>query len=69
MTIAQKISMALSYRGMSQSELARQLDTTPQNLSQKIKRNTLTKEELEEIAKILGCVWKAEFEFPDGTVI
>lgn len=69
MTIAQKISMALSYKNMSQSELARQIGTTPQNLSQKVKRNTLTKEELEQIAEILGAVWKAEFEFPDGTII
>lgn len=69
MTIAQKISMALSYKSMSQSELARQIGTTPQNLSQKIKRNTLTKEELERIAEILGAIWKAEFEFPDGTII
>lgn len=69
MTIAQKIGMALSYKSMSQSELARQIGTTPQNLSQKIKRNTLTKEELEKIAEILGAVWKAEFEFPDGTTI
>ena len=69
MTIAQKIGMALSYKNMSQSELARQIGTTPQNLSQKIKRNTLTKEELEKIAETLGAVWKAEFEFPDGTII
>lgn len=69
MTIAQKVSMALSYKGMSQSELARQLQTSPQNLSQKIKRNTLTKEELEQIAGILGGKWRAEFEFPDGTTI
>lgn len=69
MTIAQKVAMALSYKGISLSELARQLGTSPQNLSQKIKRNTLTKEELEKIANVLGAVWKAEFEFPDGTTI
>ena len=69
MIIAQKISMALSFKGMSQAELARKLGTTPQNLSQKVKRNTLTKEELEAIAEILGGVWRAEFEFPDGTKI
>jgi len=69
MTISQKLAMALSYKGMSQAELARKLGTTPQNLSQKVKRNTLTKEELEEIATVLGGSWKAEFEFPDGTNI
>ena len=69
MTIEQKINMALSFKGMSQSELARKIETTPQNLNQKIKRNTFTKEELEKIAVVLGGIWKAEFEFPDGTKI
>lgn len=69
MTIEQKLKMALAYKGISQAELARQIETTPSNLSQKIKRNTLTKEELEQIAEVLGGVWKAEFVFDDGTVI
>lgn len=69
MTIAQKLSMALSYKGISQAELARRIDTTPSNLNQKVKRNTLTKEELEQIAEVLGGTWRAEFVFNDGTVI
>lgn len=69
MTIAQKLSMALSYKGISQAELARRISTTPSNLNQKVKRNTLTKEELEQIAEVLGGTWRAEFVFDDGTVI
>ncbi len=69
MTIAQKLSMALSYKGISQAELARRIGTTPSNLNQKVKRNTLTKEELEQIAEVLGGTWRAEFVFPDGTKI
>ena len=69
MTIEQKLKMALAYKGLSQAELARQIETTPSNLSQKIKRTTLTKEELEQIASVLGGVWRAEFVFADGTVI
>lgn len=69
MTIEQKIKMALSYTGISQSELARQIGTTPQNLNQKIKRNSLTKEEMDKIAVVLGGSWRAEFVFPDGTTI
>lgn len=69
MTIEQKIKMALSYTGISQSELARKLGTTPQNFNQKLKRNSLTKEEMEQIAKALGGSWRAEFVFGDGTVI
>ena len=68
-TIEQKIKMALSFTGISQAELARRLNTTPSNLNQKIRRNTLTKEEMEQIAQALGGTWRAEFVFDDGTVI
>lgn len=69
MTIEQKIKMALSYAGISQAELARRIETTPSNLNQKVKRNTITKEEMEKIAFALGGSWRAEFVFPDGTTI
>ena len=69
MTIEQKINMALAYRGMSQAELARKIGTTPSNLNKKVKRDTLTKEEMEQIARALGGSWRAEFVFENGTVI
>lgn len=69
MTIEQKIKMALSYAGVSQSELARRIGTTPQNFHQKLKRNSLSKEEMDQIALALGGSWRAEFVFPDGTTI
>ena len=68
MTTEQKINMALAYKGISQAELARRIGTTPSNLNRKVKRNTLTKEEMEQIAKSLGGCWRAEFVF-DETVI
>lgn len=57
---------ALAKRGMSQAQLARELNTTPSNLNQKIMRNTLTKEELEVIAAIIGAEYVSYFKFPDG---
>ena len=69
MTIEQKLNMALSFKGISQAELARRIGTTPSNLNQKVKRGTLTKEEMEKIAEALGGIWRAEFVFEDGTVI
>ena len=60
---------ALSDARMSQAELARRIGATPHNVHQKVKRNTLTKEELEQIAAALGGAWRAEFVFEDGTVI
>ena len=69
MTIEQKINMALAYKGMSQAELARKIGTTPSNFNKKVKRDTLTKEEMEKIARALGGSWRAEFVFENGTVI
>ncbi len=64
--IEQKINMALAFKGMSQAELARKLGQTPSNLNQKVKRNTLTKEEMELIAEALGGFWRAEFVFENA---
>ena len=69
MTIEDKLRVALAYKHISQAELARRLNTTPSNLNLKVKRNTLKKEELEQIAEVLGGSWRAEFVFEDGTVI
>ncbi len=69
MTIEQKIKMATAWAGISQAELARRIGTTPSNLNQKIKRNTLTMEDMEEIARALGGEWEAHFRFPDATTI
>ena len=68
-SVEQKLKMALAYAGVSQAELARRIGTTPSNLNQKVKRNTLTNEEMEQIATALGGNWRAEFVFGDGTVI
>ena len=69
MTIEQKIKMAIAYKNLSQAELARKIGKSPANLNTKIKRETLTNEELEKIAEVLGATYTFGFEFPDGTKI
>lgn len=70
MTQEQQINMAAAYKGISQSAVARELGTTPQNFNQKMKRGTFTPEEMQRIAEVLGAVFvPAVFEFPDGTRI
>jgi len=69
MNIEQKLKMVLAYQNVSQRELARRLGTSSSNLNLKIKRNTLTYEDLQQIAELLGCEWRAEFILPDGTRI
>ena len=69
MTTEQMIKMALSYAGVSQAELARRISATPSNLNQKIKRDTLTREELSVVATALGAEFIFHFRFPDGQEI
>lgn len=66
MTIQQKINMALAYKNTSLTTLAKEIGTSVQNLSQKIKRETLSTVEIEKIASALGAVYHFSFEFPDG---
>ena len=67
MTNAKKIKMALAYKGISEAELARQMETSPSALNQRMKTDKFTNEELGEIAEKLGAVYNSYFEFPDGT--
>ncbi len=66
---SQKIKMALAYKGISESELARSFGTTPQAFSQRMKTDKFTGEEMDKIANIMGGSWVAEFVFPDGTKV
>ena len=69
MDIEQKLKMACAYKGISQRKLAEMIGQTPSNFSQKVKRQTLTAEELQKVAAALGGVYVYGFEFPDGTKI
>lgn len=69
LTVEQKIKVLLAHAGISQAELARRLGTSASNLNQKIKRNSLTQDELTQIATEAGAVWDAHFMLPDGTKI
>lgn len=63
------INMALTYAGVSQRALAEQMGVAVSNLNQKIKRNSLRKEDMEQIAAAIGARYVCYFEFPDGTKI
>lgn len=69
MSNAQKIKMALAYKGLKEAELARLLGTTPQAFNQRLKTDKFTSEELGRIASVLGCIYEFGFAFPDGTKI
>ena len=69
MTVEQKIKMLLVYSQITQAELAKRIGQTPSNFNQKLKRETFTVEELEQIGKAVGAKYFFGYEFEDGTKI
>lgn len=69
MTIAQKIKMALAYKGMSEAELARSIGSSPSAFNQRMKTGKFSSEEMERIAETLEATYYFGFEFKDGTKI
>lgn len=69
MTTAKKIKMALAYKGISEAELARLINTSPSAFNQRMKTDKFTSTELQEIATAIGATYTFSFDFPDGTKI
>ena len=69
MTVPQKIKMALAYKGMSESELARKIGTSPQAFNQRMKTGKFSSVDMENIATALEASYFFGFEFADGTKI
>lgn len=66
MTTSEQIRVLCVRTGTSLSELARRIDQTPQNFSAKLKRNTVTQNELNQIAKVLGVTYEQYFVLSNG---
>ena len=66
MTFQQKIKMALAHEGISESELARRLETTPQAFNQRMRTAKFSYEDLQRIAEAINAKLKVSFEFDDG---
>ena len=69
MTTAEQIRVLCVRTGVSQSELARRIDQTPQNFNAKLKRNSLTQNELNQIAKALGVTFRQYFVLANGELV
>jgi len=66
MAMNEQIRILLVKRGnISESELARRLGTSPQNLHNKMKRDNFNIQELVQIAEALDCDFKATFTLRD----
>jgi hypothetical protein len=54
---------------MTITDLADILDTSRQNLTNKLNRDNFTEKELQQIAKVLQCDFEGFFIFEDGSKI
>ena len=66
MTVSDLIRRLCAENNISLSELARRIGQSRQNLYKKMQRNTLTNEELQQIADALGVKFEQSFILPDG---
>ena len=60
--------MAVAYCGITNSELARRLDWSPQLLNKRLNTGKLTVEEWEKVGNALGGTVKIRFEFNGNEV-
>lgn len=66
MTISEQIKVLCVRSGISVAELARRTGTTPQNFSAKMKRESFTIAELENIAIAVESSFIRNFVLPNG---
>jgi len=66
MSMVEKIRILLVKRGnISEAELARRLNDSPQNFNAKMKRDNFTEGDLRRIAAVLDCDYEAGFVLKD----
>lgn len=65
LSTSEKIRILLKRRDMTVTELAEQLGTTRQNLTNKLTRDNFTESDLIHIASALDCNFKATFVMND----
>lgn len=69
MTTSEQIRVLCVRTGISLSELARKINQTPQNFNAKLKRNTVTQNELNQIADVLDVTYEQYFVLKNGEQI
>lgn len=67
--MAEQIKILLIKKGMTITDLAKKMDTSTQNLSNKLKRNDFKMSELREIAEALEVKFEAHFIMEDNMKI
>lgn len=66
MSTSNLIKTLCKEKGISVAELARRIGQTPQNFNKKLKRETVSTEELMEIAEVLGVIFEQSYILENG---
>ena len=66
LTVSEQIKILCIRCGISEAELARRLGKSPQSFNAKLKRGTLSINDCNEIAKVLGIEYKSCFILNNG---
>ena len=66
MKISEQIRVLCVRANISNAELARRLNVSPQSLSAKLKRESFTIQDLEQIAEVTGSEFQHSFILPNG---
>ncbi len=66
MRTSEQIRVLCVRKGISLSELARRINQSPQNFSSKLKRNSVSQDELIQIADCLGVKYEQYFILESG---
>lgn len=69
MTTADMIKQLCEQMNISVAELARRIGQTPQNFNKKLKRETVTLDELKAIADVMDVKFEQAFILPNGDEI
>lgn len=69
MTTSDMIRTLCEKQNISLAELSRRIGQTPQNFNKKLKRGTVSFEEMMAIAEAVGVGYEQAFVLPDGSEI
>lgn len=69
MTTSDMIRTLCERQNISLAELCRRIGQTPQNFNKKLKRGTVSFDEMVEIAEAVGVGYEQAFVLPDGSKI
>lgn len=69
MTSSDMVRELCEKMNISLAEVCRRIGQTPQNFNKKLKRGTVSFDEMEQIAKAVGVGYEQAFILPDGKKI